>query len=1042
MRLIYRQPNPRKRLTDRSPRERKAGFAVIIALALMSFVLVIILSLVILISVETANATNTKVRLLARENARLGLMMALGDLQKHAGPDQRVTARAEILNPEFSDSEQIEDGARLWTGVWDTNDPSKDPVWLVSGNTPDPTDLPALVTRLSENYDYIEDGDYTEPFDAPAVQAEFVEFKGSNARIAWWISDEGVKAALKPQDQIIDTGIGSEAAVEHGYNENTIRNTRIQQDPVFDFEDFFDAKAPPDGIERIINTNQLELISSNLTNTKEIVESQFIHAVNWQNRFVLSNTREGGLKKDLSYLKVLDSSEITQSELTSIFQDPDELITPDLVKLVQHRANPSDDGPEVISGMLVAEEKVEDILLKTQHFGLAPVITEFQLSMGVVAQDGEKANAKIIDSQIYLVHKLYLEIWNPYTVPYRIGDDTMPTEQGFSDLRIEISNLPSFSITNQDRGSTVVGNLPTLSFLWSDYADAKTLRPGMVYRETLPLDTKGANDTGVNQLKLDGLSILGSREDNYQGSFSYNDAVKISIFAVDFSGEEREIFRSEIDGYNDFSISYSAANRVTWFKRSTTSKAGQFGMNSESLEAQGYVFAIRFKMLDEQEFPGTITDISNWLSLYDVRQPFFSVDLNSWDIDEAWSSDPPLPYDFKLNASDTDPSFFEPSESFKATEFFHYNSGGTGRLDRIARFIDFPISEIQGLNIFRTLSFKNFPSNAMGNPHGGDLNRAYDRYFFSTLPNPAEEDAMSVEWGGESPLLNHKLVSTVKPVTLDSIHSARDLLVENGFNLNSTSQLAWEKILSGQSFKDAELELKYEKGSSFPEEPSWLTLDEAVNHAFVNFPQTALFNQVERNSSPRYTFVSREKAGANYLDAFSIDSTTWQNNLQHPAFFQAIREFDVRNIEEDPGDPKTIGDLSAAIVSQLKAFTLDNGHPPLSMEAYLNSGILQNAIDDTPSINNRNSGSDMIPRHTPASITQATLMNQLGKFGFVRSDTFEIRVSAEATAPKTNLDIARAHLTATVQRLPEEHPNSTFGRKFKILNIKWSNEIN
>ena len=65
----------------------------IAALSLMAFILVLLVSMTVLIRVETQTSSNTRSNLQAKEAARLALMMALGDLQKHVGPDQRVTAR-------------------------------------------------------------------------------------------------------------------------------------------------------------------------------------------------------------------------------------------------------------------------------------------------------------------------------------------------------------------------------------------------------------------------------------------------------------------------------------------------------------------------------------------------------------------------------------------------------------------------------------------------------------------------------------------------------------------------------------------------------------------------------------------------------------------------------------------------------------------------------------------------------------------------------------------------------------------------------------
>ena len=47
---------------------------------------------------------------LAKANARLALMHAIGQLQRSLGPDQRISASAEILRKPVAQSH--------WTGVW------------------------------------------------------------------------------------------------------------------------------------------------------------------------------------------------------------------------------------------------------------------------------------------------------------------------------------------------------------------------------------------------------------------------------------------------------------------------------------------------------------------------------------------------------------------------------------------------------------------------------------------------------------------------------------------------------------------------------------------------------------------------------------------------------------------------------------------------------------------------------------------------------------------------------------------------------------
>lgn len=112
------------------------------------------------------------------------------------------------------------------------------------------------------------------------------------------------------------------------------------------------------------------------------------------------------------------------------------------------------------------------------------------------------------------------------------------------------------------------------------------------------------------------------------------------------------------------------------------------------------------------------------------------------------------------------------------------------------------------------------------------------------------------------------------------------------------------------------------------------------------------------------------------------------------------------------------------------------------MAAWLNSGLLQDAINAVPSLNNRKNGTDLIPAHTPAHISQATLLNALGPFSFVRSDTFRIRAYGAAQNESNDELQSEAYLEAVLQRLPDEQSNRRFGRSFKILHIQWIAPIN
>jgi len=232
--LSYRKRNP-------------GGFALVVTLALMILLVILALALLSLSTIALRTTAQSQAIQAARGNARLALMLAIGDLQKAAGPDQRVTATADIAagadgvaasdgqapqNDESLDKttkglSAVLPGTRYWTGVFSNRDApgsifKKTPApriqrWLVSGFEPSQGGNPVITPALNDCA-VAADGSVADPAKAvllvgpntvgegagsrdryvaaPLVSIQPGSVSGLGGKLAYWVGDEGVKARI------------------------------------------------------------------------------------------------------------------------------------------------------------------------------------------------------------------------------------------------------------------------------------------------------------------------------------------------------------------------------------------------------------------------------------------------------------------------------------------------------------------------------------------------------------------------------------------------------------------------------------------------------------------------------------------------------------------------------------------------------------------------------------------------------------------------------------------------------------------------------
>ncbi len=274
------------------------GFTLIVTLSMMILLTVIAVGLLSLSSVSLRTASHGGANATAQSNARLALMLAIGELQKAAGSDTRITAPANLVNP----------GAPAGiTGVWNSWKP--DPQnpdyqsaksganfqgYLMSGggqgSSPDPQSVPAGAADGHQLVGPGSVGTGNGIISVPPIEIAGKTRGVATGEIAWITLDEGVKSR-------IDLGPADEASAQAD------RITRVGSPARNGFEDLSDLaflNADTDALKlslpKLVSLNQASLESS------DDAIARYFHDFTVSSSSVQADVANGGLKTDLSVL--------------------------------------------------------------------------------------------------------------------------------------------------------------------------------------------------------------------------------------------------------------------------------------------------------------------------------------------------------------------------------------------------------------------------------------------------------------------------------------------------------------------------------------------------------------------------------------------------------------------------------------------------------------------------------------------------------------------------------------------------------------------
>ncbi len=171
-------------------RRGEGGFALVLTLVLLALAVVVAVAVAMTARVTSRMAATAESQTQARQNALLGLGVALDQLQVAAGPDGRITAMAGMVG------EPPQSSFRHWCGVWRVGATMPE-AWLASGATDDA--MPRLNGERIVIVGTNTVGNPADRTDQELVEVGLVDLadtdRGGRGRFAYWIADEGSKVS-------------------------------------------------------------------------------------------------------------------------------------------------------------------------------------------------------------------------------------------------------------------------------------------------------------------------------------------------------------------------------------------------------------------------------------------------------------------------------------------------------------------------------------------------------------------------------------------------------------------------------------------------------------------------------------------------------------------------------------------------------------------------------------------------------------------------------------------------------------------------------
>jgi len=995
--------------SQRAPRPRRSrGFALLITLTLLAFVVLLLVGLASYTKIETAVAGNFQKQAQARQNAQLALDVALAQLQKHAGPDTRVTATADSFGGSSS--------TRHYAGVWDAIASGADPVsWLVSGNELNPlartptapgTGTIELVGRQTTGA--------ANAVLAPLVALTSVGVPGQAGataatigRYAWWIGDQGVKAPVGLRD--------TTDGVDYAPFDSAELRSRIRQQISLgagpaNFE-------PRDAVNVLLvpnlkAANQLAFLRTPGGTAVGLATLQANFAAWSPNNFnVLADTAGTGLKRDLSIdPSLLGASAQAWLDYTTYMESPDAsaisafppipAITPESIR----RRYVMQPGPPAIS----------------------PVLSFFLLSFNVRTLPTPGGNPSATPQPVQVRFRGAVSLWNPAAsalVPENLQLEIVGLPRT---LRLDNVTTPSDSVvipfaTLFEESGALRLNLP-----WSVATPSGSLKederrswlPGRTYSWTVEEDVSDRSPTP------DGYA---TRLNSQNISTVSGDGVQRALTGLVIDGSDQGHLETSLKTQLTVNLVAVRSTGNVTLASFTSPEFDAFRTTTRAIGSFTYSPTFVFRLAESEQGPGA------WLTANrDLREA--TVPAEAFVIGTTGSVNGP------------DPSLYENTTRISAPDRLLDRDVASYDFNEDAPVFELPRGPLLSIGALQHLALPGARPFSVGNSWGAtaDINgtpaaQLFDRFFFSgltpavtpstegnalVLPNPLLRVAPRLATGTSTTVEDLRTAPTAR--------SSKLLLQGGAFNVNSTNVAAWAAVLRSVRFP----------ASAF----NYLVADGATGTAAETGETTA---SVQSGDAQFFRFSQSAQETYNAEPGLAAGAGNTSAANTH-LFRQGMITLDADKVTA----------LAAQIVALVRARHAASG-PFRSLADFLSPApdfldatggqisLLEKAIADA-AINVDAAGNPI--EFSSQFLTQGDIMTALAPMLFPRSDTFVIRTYGEAVNPATGATEGRAWAEATVQRTPEYFDpaedatvapadlnaiNQTYGRRFKVVSFRW-----